>query len=459
MTKKHYDVVVIGAGIAGIATAYYLCRHQRAGKVLLADYRTPMSFTSAQSGDNYRNWWPHPTMTEFTNHSIDLMDEIARESSNRINLSRRGYLLATRAPEIDDIVAGLHAGYAESDVDQIRIFESQAAASYEQKYTGWETAPRGVDVLSDRQLIRRQFPSLSEEVRHIVHVRRAGDISGQQLGQYMLEHLRTTACSRLTATVQHIEPGKRFQIDVEDSDGERRISADSVVIAAGPFSKELAAQLGCDLPASNIYQQKIAFSDEYSVIPRDLPFSCDLDDVVFDWSEEERELLRDDPETKWLTTELPGGVHCRPEGGDHAAWLKIGWAYNQQESTPQIDLENEPLKNDQFPEIAMRAAARLNPLLGRYVENFPSKFIHYGGYYTMTPENWPLVGPLDVPGAYVVGALSGFGSMSACAAGELCSAWITGSSLPAYAEDLSLLRYANTDLMAELKNANSLGIL
>lgn len=452
-------VAVLGAGLGGIATAHYLCKSNPKLPVLLVDCRQPMSFTSAQSGDNYRNWWPHPTMTEFTNHSIDLMEEIARESSNRINLTRRGYLLATRAPEIDNIVAGLYAGYAASDIDHIRIFESQAAQSYEQEYTGWEAAPRGVDVLSDRQLIRRQFPSLSEDVRHVVHVRRAGDISGQQLGQHMLEVLKATACSRLTAAVKSIEPGKKFQIDVESSDGTSRISADNVVIAAGPFSKELAAQLGCELPVSNFYHQKIAFNDEVSAIPRDLPFSCDLDDVVFDWTEEERELLREDAETEWLTTEIPGGVHCRPEGGDHASWLKIGWAYNQQESEPQFDLEDEPLKNDQFPEIAMRAAARLNPALNRYVDDFPTRFIHYGGYYTMTAENWPLVGPTNVPGAYLVGALSGFGSMSACAAGELCSSWISGSRLPAYAEDLSMRRYANIDLMTELKDANSLGIL
>ena len=103
-------------------------------------------------------------------------------------------------------------------------------------------------------------------------------------------------------------------------------------------------------------------------IPRALPFSCDLDNVVFDWSDDEIELLRDDADTAWLTEHLPGGVHCRPEGGDNASWIKIGWAYNEQTSKPQQDLENEPLKNDQFPEIAMRAAARLNPSLRQYVD-------------------------------------------------------------------------------------------
>ena len=71
-TETRVDVAVVGAGIAGIATAYYLCVRQGIESLLLIDSRQPMSFTSAQSGDNYRNWWPHPTMADFTNRSIDL---------------------------------------------------------------------------------------------------------------------------------------------------------------------------------------------------------------------------------------------------------------------------------------------------------------------------------------------------------------------------------------------------
>ena len=48
--------------------------------VVLVDARQPMSYTSAQSGDNYRNWWPHPVMTAFTNDSIDELDRLAQDS-------------------------------------------------------------------------------------------------------------------------------------------------------------------------------------------------------------------------------------------------------------------------------------------------------------------------------------------------------------------------------------------
>jgi glycine/D-amino acid oxidase-like deaminating enzyme len=60
-----------------------------------------------------------------------------------------------------------------------------------------------------------------------------------------------------------------------------------------------------------------------------------------------------------------------------------------------------------------------------------------------TFENRPLIGPLPVEGAYVVGALSGFGVMAACAAGELLAAHIAGGTLPAYAPAFRLARYTD----------------
>lgn len=50
--SRNYEIVVVGAGIAGIATAYYMRVEHKKYSILLVDSRPPMSFTSAQSGDN-----------------------------------------------------------------------------------------------------------------------------------------------------------------------------------------------------------------------------------------------------------------------------------------------------------------------------------------------------------------------------------------------------------------------
>src|SRR3954466_11452544 len=114
------DVAVVGAGSVGIAVAYYLVREHGLRDVVLVDARDPLSLTSAQSGENYRNWWPHPVMTAFTDHSTTLMEQIDRESGGRLNMTRGGYALVTRRSRPQDLIEDLHRGYAESG-GEIRI--------------------------------------------------------------------------------------------------------------------------------------------------------------------------------------------------------------------------------------------------------------------------------------------------------------------------------------------------
>jgi glycine/D-amino acid oxidase-like deaminating enzyme len=77
----------------------------------------------------------------------------------------------------------------------------------------------------------------------------------------------------------------------------------------------------------------------------------------------------------------------------------------------------------------------------------------------MTKENWPLIGPMRTPGAFVAGALSGFGTMAACAAGSLCASWVMQRGLAPYANAHSPGRYVDALLMAELSSQHSRGVL
>lgn len=89
------EVVICGAGIAGVATAYFLAVEHKAANILLIDKHAPLSQTTAKSGENYRNWWPTATMVQFVNRSIDLMEELAEATQNSFQIKRRGYLYAT----------------------------------------------------------------------------------------------------------------------------------------------------------------------------------------------------------------------------------------------------------------------------------------------------------------------------------------------------------------------------
>jgi glycine/D-amino acid oxidase-like deaminating enzyme len=451
------DVAIIGAGIAGIAAAYYLSRSTGIGSITLIDRGQPMAFTSAQSGENYRNWWPHPTMTAFTDLSIDLMEELARESDDRFSMTRRGYALATRRGDIDDLMHALTVGYSDSERDLIRVHDQPGSRCYRRPLSAdWRAAPEGVDVLQDPALIGESFPGFAGDIRTVIHIRRAGDVDSQQLGQLMLERAREKNMVRLTGEVISVEADPQgFSIEVSAADGKQTVQADVLVNAAGPFVGRVGKMIGYDLPVKNVRQQKVAFDDRAKTILRDMPFSIDLDPLTLDWNREEAALLLADPRTAWLAQPMPGAIHCKAEGGERGTWVKLGWAFTSEPSAPGWT----PELDDTFPEVVLRGAARLHPALKSYYGRFPRPMSHYGGYYTMTEENWPIIGRAGPDGSYVVGALSGFGTMAACAAGYLLAQSITGGLLPSYAASLGLDRLAIPQLMKTLRAAAHTSVL
>ena len=91
------------------------------------------------------------------------------------------------------------------------------------------------------------------------------------------------------------------------------------------------------------------------------------------------------------------------------------------------------------------------PRLGDYLESdvsLKSNVTIDGGYYTQTPDNLPLIGPVagGPSGAFVCAGLSGYGIMGANAAGELLALHVTGEALPErYAPDFLPERWQRTD--------------
>src|SRR6266705_4989014 len=119
MERTTGEVVICGAGIAGVAAAYHLAVRRGVRDVVLVAERPPITLTRDKSAECYRNWWPGPgdDMVAVMNRSIDLLEELARESGNVFRLNRRGYLFATADParvprfvETADEAADLGAG-------------------------------------------------------------------------------------------------------------------------------------------------------------------------------------------------------------------------------------------------------------------------------------------------------------------------------------------------------------
>ena len=208
------------------------------------------------------------------------------------------------------------------------------------------------------------------------------------------------------------------------------------VNAAGPFVSDVCAKLGTDVPVFSERHLKASFHDVHGVIPRDAPLVIWEDAQHLSWSPAERALLMESEETRWLLDAFPASVHTRPEGGGAGDNVLVLWPYDAR----PVDVVFPIDADDVFPEIVLRGISRAVPGMQRYLEPLPKAFVD-GGYYTKTAENRFLTGPLGLEGAFIVGALSGYGLMAACGAAELLAAHVTDAPRPEYAGAFTLERY------------------
>lgn len=443
------EVVICGAGIAGVAAAYHLAVRRGVRSVVLVDERPPLSLTSDKSAESYRNWWPGPgdDMVALMNRSIDLMEELARESGNVFLMNRRGYLFATAQPE--QIERYLEAGRdaATRGVGPLRLHRSPGGDYRPSPATGYEGQPTGTDVVTDRSVIRRHFPYLAEDTVALLHARRCGWFSGQQLGMYLLERAREAGVRLIEGRVDGVTTagGRVAGVRVSGRDGSRAIATPRFVNAAGPYVKEVGRLLGVDLPVFCERHAKVAFHDPQGVVPRDAPMMIWTDPVRLPWADDERGELEQVESHRHLLDEMPAGVHGRPEGGGDSPVMLGVWTYDVEPTEPRFPIEFDPA----YAEIVIRGMTRLIPGLRAYVPRLPKHFVD-GGYYTKTEENRLLSGPLPVEGAYVLGGLSGYGMMSSNGAADLLADYIAERPLPRYAPAFHLDRYQDPAYRARL---------
>jgi glycine/D-amino acid oxidase-like deaminating enzyme len=455
---KTAEVVICGAGIAGIAAAYHLTVRRGVTDVVLVDERPPLSLTSDKSTECYRNWWPGPgdAMVALMNRSIDLLEDLARESGNVFRMNRRGYLFATADPDRVPRLIQRAREAAALGAGPVRLHASPTSDYEPAPADGFEDQPAGSDVITEPALIRRHFPYLADDTVALLHARRCGWFSGQQLGMYLLERAREKGARLVEGRVLGVDTtgGRIRAVTVDAPGGERTISTPRFVNAAGPFVKRVARLLGVELPVFCERHAKLAFNDVRGAVPRHAPMLIWTDPMCLPWSEEERRELGRSPGHRRLVEEFPAGVHGRPEGAGGSPAVLLIWTYDVEPMEPTFPIEFDPA----YPEILLRGMSRVVPGLAAYLPRLPRGVVD-GGYYTKTQENRFLAGPLPIEGAYIIGALSGYGLMASNAAADLLADYISGRPLPAYAPAFRLDRYddpAYQELLARWEDSGQL---
>jgi glycine/D-amino acid oxidase-like deaminating enzyme len=429
------EVVVCGAGIAGISTAFHLTR---AGitDVVIVDPLAPLTLTSDKSTECYRNWWPDEAMVQLMGRSIELLDVYARESDNAFGLNRRGYLYVTGDQDNLRIMAQQAEAASAAGAGTLRIHDVPSDGYQPAPLNGFTDTPEGADLFTSGSLLRQHFPFLSSDVVGGLHARTAGWLSAQQLGTWLLEQAEAAGATfvRSRVTAVNVDNGRVRGVELGDG---TVLRTRAFVNAAGPQLHKISQMVGVELPVHSEVHAKVGFRDQLGVFPREAPMIIWNDPQRIAWTTDEIRYLRAEGRHD-LIKQMPPGCHGRPEGGSDSPWALGLWEYHTDVREPEWPIPTDPL----YTEVVLRGLSSMVPALNAYDDHLPEAVVD-GGYYTKTAENRPLAGPVGPEGSYVCGALSGFGIMAACGVGELTATAINGGEMPAYSPWFDLRRYDN----------------
>ena len=345
-SMNNAQITICGAGIAGIATAYYLATKYDQKNIILIDKNQPMSLTTSKSGENFRDYWPQPCMTALARHSMSLMQTLSEESDNAFEMRYSGY----------DFVS-----------------ESIGREIFPTDHLNDPSNANSLSRITGADVIQASQTYLSKSIQQLVHINEAGAIDVHALGSLLLSKARKAGVRLIQATVENIEKRPEgFNVDLSGNPELASLHTDKLVLTPGPFINELAGKLGITLDVESVLQRKFIIPDAQNIIPRDMPFTIFADKQHIIWSEEERELIESDSEYSWLLNEFPAGLHIKPEGSSN---IKLGWAFNTEAESPQWETADDY----DFPNITLRGASKFIPALQPYVDEPPTPIIQFSG--------------------------------------------------------------------------------
>lgn len=360
---KTADVVVIGGGMVGVATAFWL---SRAGlSTVLLEMRSELgSLTSAQSIESFRAQFTEPAMCELALQSISIHEnfaEIAGLPGYDIGLRYSGYLFVTDDPALAPSLTAAVVRHRELGVTDSEFLD-------------------GAD-------IRRRFPYISETAVAATFRQRDGAFSSHSVLQGFVQG--SSATFLVGTRVTGILSDASGICAVETGQG--TIATRRVVNAAGPFAAAVGKMAGVELPLTPMRRQK-AYITPKAQIPQDAPLVIDVG--------------RD--------------AYWRPEtGGAFIAWVDPDDPIRQPS-------EHLPTEWD-FAANTLDKLIPLTPFWEKVCGGLKHKDVLLSaGQYVYTPDDQPLIGPLpEAPGLYLnCGYWAGV--MLGAAAGERVANLMTG---------------------------------
>jgi sarcosine oxidase subunit beta len=346
------DVVIIGGGVLGAATAFYA---SRAGLRAVVVERRPLlgTVTTTAASGGFRLQFDNPDETALVQESVETFANFADVTgltSFDIGFRPRGYLFVTTKPET-----------ARSQAQRI------------ERQRGWGVAD--VELL-DGEEARYRFPYLDEMIVSARYRAKDGFIAPKQL---TYGYARGSQATFLVDTdVTGIAVGDSRVRAVETSRG--TIATDNVVICAGPFSGLVARLAGLDLPVTAVRRNKLVMPNVPEV-PADAPFVIDEDN----------------------------GAHWRPAYGGAVL------VYTDP-TTPPSDPAMNVVPDSSYPFVLLDPASehtvvRACPFWRQVWERGYDWWALQAGQYTYTHDHRPFLGPTPIDGLHLNTGYSGHGVM------------------------------------------------
>jgi sarcosine oxidase subunit beta len=344
------DVVVIGGGIMGASIAYHLARRGCAHVVVLERGEMFGLGSTGLNAGGVRHQFSTAVNIELSKMSIGMMERFADEMDQEVGLKRCGYLFlldddADLVQFRANVALQNSLGVPSTVVgrDEIAKLVPEADLS---GLVGGTWCPR--DGLVDPNGLLQGFVS-----------------NARRLGATLLTGTAAVAIERRAAGVCRVVTG----------DG-TTIEAPVVVIAAGPWSAEVGALAGIDLPIQPIRRQ-VAVTSQIVGLRGDFPFVIDFSRALY--------------------------VHR--EGGG------ILTGMSNRDELPGFDTS---VDEDWRLRHVEQAIARFPFLADAKIS------AEWAGLYEVTPDDQPIMGAVaDHDGVFVCAGFSGHGLMHGPVAGLL----------------------------------------
>jgi sarcosine oxidase subunit beta len=360
------DIVIVGGGCMGAATAYYLTRHG-AGRVVLIEREAQLGTGSTgRNAGGVRHQFSDPANIALSRESIALFERFEAEVGSPIDFWQDGYLFLL------------------SSADSVARFEGsvalQRSLGLDVQWLTGDDAARMTPGLDAAGVIAATFCAKDGIT----------DPNGVTMGFARAAQTRGLTIRRDTeVTGIDVEGGRVARVRTSRGD----IATRTVVNAAGPWAGQVAALAGVSLP----------------VVPERRHIFIAHPEAGASW--DDPRFAGRTPTSRLMVIDFDTSFYFHREG----AGLLFGMGDPTEQ--PGFDIS---VKWDFLPEVTEVAVRRL-PALGDAAVTHA-----WAGLYEMTPDHNPVIGSLGLDGFYGIAGFSGHGFQQAPAAGRLLADVLVG---------------------------------